>query len=223
MHRFLCEPNTKIVRFTNTFKSSVIPGQERELSNTPLPRTNKLTTQIQDKNSNPQEFAARGENSSDLNGAKKFTKCRSFVDLMNEGGERNRVTPTYTSSVFPIQSFTPTIKDIRSNSNIIHREGNEASHENREAKWAVSKDDVILEKAGKDKNKVEFYKKYMGINDTPFQRLFKELHGGKGQAPVITNVKKQTDTIGLNYQTTNRQGVYEDLDAKGRRAKEFDS
>lgn len=142
---------------------------------------------------------------------------------MNEGVERNRVTPTYTSSVFPLQASTPIIKNIKSNSNLINKEPNESSHEVKEDKWAVSKEDIIPEKAASNKNKVEFYKKYMGINDTPFQRLFKELHGSKAQAPVITNVKKQLDTIGLANQTINRRGVYEDLDAKGRRAKEFDS
>jgi hypothetical protein len=43
--RFLYESQKRPMRFTNTFKSSVIPGQERDMSNTPGDRTVKVYQQ----------------------------------------------------------------------------------------------------------------------------------------------------------------------------------
>jgi hypothetical protein len=96
-----------------------------------------------------------------------------------------------------------------------------------ESKWAVDSSSVIHERANNDKKKMaNMYKMYMGLNDTPFQRHFKELYGNHQAPNTITNVKKQRDnlgqTIGFNQHATNRP-TYSDLDAKGRRAKELDS
>ena len=134
-----------------------------------------------------------------------------------------RINPTYTSSVFPLQSWTPMIKNSKANGGEIKRKS--STHENNEDKWAVNKEDVIPEKSTKDKQKIDMYKMYMGIKDTPFQRLFKELHGNKGETPTISNVRKQGELPTNIYfnSYSNKHGVYEDLDAKGRRAKEFDS
>ena len=44
---FLFDGDSRPVRFTNTFKSSVIPGQERDISNTPILKDVKMYVQDQ--------------------------------------------------------------------------------------------------------------------------------------------------------------------------------
>ena len=65
----------------------------------------------------------------------------------------------------------------------------------------------------------------MGLNDTPFQRYFKEHYGDKYQAPTANNAKKQHavgQTIGFN-QYSNKTDNNKTSDAIDRRAKELDS
>lgn len=143
-----------------------------------------------------------------------LNKSKSLIDMLSHGGDGIRRTPTYSSSVLPLgQPATEAASSKPA--------GNKQAQEN---KWTVSKEDVIPEKPQKD-SKSKMYKMYMGIKETPFQRFFKELYGSKVAPPEVSNVKKQ-EVISTNqhFNThTNKKGVYGDLDAKGRRAKELDS
>jgi hypothetical protein len=139
------------------------------------------------------------------------TKSRSFVDILNNGDSNTRVTPTFTSHVMPVDIPTHPVQN--------GAPGN---------KWQVDKSEVIHEKqkTRDSKKQADMYKMYMGLNDTPFQRYFKEHYGTQATPSTVTNVKKQRDnlgqTIGFHQHSakTNNASV---LDAKGRRAKEMDS
>lgn len=206
----------------------MIPGQERDLSNTPQDRGLKLYSQ--DRETLKKEIQAAAvqaanrdrprsavPNRPGVDGLKNMSK--SFVEMMHSGEGKIRVTPTYTSQVLPLTPSAPNL----------HRfiEPNPSQPVSTTEKWAINKADVIPERTNDDlKKKSEMYKMYMGLHDTPFQRYFREHYGDKHQTPSTTNVKKQRDNIGqtvnFNQYASNRD-TYADLDAKGRRAKEMDS
>lgn len=217
------------VRFTNTFKSSVIPGQERDLSSTPADRGVKLYSQDQEfwtrqaqEAAAPSAIKERPKSAMPVRNTDERTRGKSFLDLMNAGEGKTRVTPTFVSQVLPLTPSVPNLRKVNIDENNVANNG----HCNgTTTKWSV--DEVIPEKVNKEKQKTsDMYKMYLGLKDTPFQRYFKEHYGEKHQAPTASNVKKQKGNIGqtvsFNQYSTNKD-VYKDLDAKARRAKEFDS
>lgn len=227
-YRFLTDVQTTPVRFTNTFRSSVIPGQERDLSNTTTDRGVKLYSQDRQYYTNESQRAAvqvankeRAKSAVPVktqDNPETHAKSISFFELMNTGGSKLRNTNTFKSQVFPLTQSMPDLHKI---------DTGRTEKQSAIDKWAVDKDKVIPEKINKDFKKTsEMYKMYLGLNDTPFQRHFKELYGDKFKAQDVKNVKKQRENLGQTVsfnQYSNKKDLYKDLDANGRRAKEFDS
>ncbi|CAI2387551.1 unnamed protein product [Moneuplotes crassus] len=210
--KFLYEAQANKVRMTDTFKSSVIPEQQRDLSST-LVIGNQ---QPREKNGQaPAVKSARRERCKSAVFAQPSEgfdiKSKNFEEIMNEGHQRLRVNPTFTSSVMPMGI-----------SNLAHQNHAPSAGE----KWKLQKEDIIPEKINNvNRKKSDMHKMYFGLKDTPFQRYFKEHYGDKHKAPSRGNCKSQHNigqTVGFNAYS-NKKDVYKDLDAEGRRAKELDS
>lgn len=227
---FLYQSQDRALRFTNTFKSSVIPGQERNLSTTPLDR--KLKVYIQDqlnwtkektKEDRIESLRERAKSAAPIKVGSTSTpqKSRSFVDLMNAGDQKQRAIPTYISSVLPLEGNSinpqPIIKSKR------------ASVEPSD-KWKVDKQDIIPEKVEvpKTSKNNDLWKNYMGIKDTPLQRYLKEHHAGSKQEiqSTASNAKRQKGNVASNVdfnQHASNKDVYTNMNATNRKANEFDS
>jgi hypothetical protein len=205
---FLYQSQDRPLRFTNTFKSSVIPGQEREVSTTPLDRKLKLYSHDQanwQKDADNQQRIDEGKNRSKSSMVSKIEssvtphKSKSFVDLMSIGEQKSRKIPTFISSVLPLESndMAPKVPKTARNQNL-----------KPEDKWKVDKSEVIAE------------------NNTPFQRYLKEHYSTQFKIPVATNARKQLNNINSLTsftQHSHKHNVYKDMSSKDRKVNEMDS
>ena len=202
----------------------MIPGQEREISNRENLSGLKLYEQDKDlyiKQRSavipPNRQRAKSAVPSRTSDGIEFRPVKkNFADQMFGGEGKVRKNPTFNSQVLPMN---PSAQNLHS--------GIVDQHHDTAHKWEVDQKDIIFEKKSNDlKKKSEMYKMYMGLNDTPFQRYFKEHYGDKYQPPKTSNVKKQKDnlgqTVGFN-QVLVKKDLYKNVDAEGRRAKELDS
>jgi hypothetical protein len=113
----LYETKPKAVRFTNTFRSSVIPGQERNLSNTPADRSVKLYSQDKQYFENESKRAAvqavdRERCKSAVptkvsDSSEQHLRSLSTFELMSKGRSRVRNNNTFKSQVMPLSQSTP--------------------------------------------------------------------------------------------------------------------
>lgn len=223
---FLFDGDSRPVRFTNTFKSSVIPGQERDISNTPILKDVKMYVQDQinwQKSKEQEEKISkakeRAKSAAPTKVESKSTpqKSKSFVDFLNTGEQKTRKIATYLSSVLPLDSNGLAEKVPMTARN----------NKDRENKWKMDKNEIIPEKNAKNKMNNELWRNYFGVKDTPLQRYLREHHGSAiSNNQNTNNAKKQTDIIPSNVgwnQHSQKKDVYKDKDAKDRRANEFDS
>ena len=222
---FLYESHDRPLRFTNTFKSSVIPGQERDVSTTPLDRKLKMFVNNQafwqrpsDKGKQLDGEIDRARSSTPIRAEPNFvSKSKSFVDLMNTGEQKMRKIPTFASSVLPLDSndmnpkvpLTSRKVDINQN------------------KWKMDNKTIIQEKPSKiGRRTKELWKNYMGIKETPFQRYLKEHHPNNYNTTNATNSRKQVDniptTVGFN-QHSHKKEMYKGMNSTTRKINEQDS
>lgn len=140
---------------------------------------------------------------------------------MNWGEERVRATPTYTSSVFERPTQTPKVKrikkakidgDFEHSSTKLSRYIDQAKEVTERS---CNQDGLIIDRPNKTTQEE--------CHDTPFQRLYKEVHG-PAAPKIFSSRNPQNLATNLNFNSySNKLGVYENWNAKQRRLIESDS
>lgn len=151
------------------------------------------------------------------------SKCRSFVDLMNLGDNRVRVTPTYTSSVFDRPAQTPKVKRIkRANVDTDFDHTLTKVPQNVDKTKEDTQSQLTNQKVELNVNK-ECKTSRIESHDSPFQKYYKEIYG-PNPPKIISSRKQEVIASNVNFNNySNKHGVYENLNAQQRRLMEFDS
>ena len=204
------------------FFQAPVPGQERDRSNASKERKVKMYEQDEILWKKTQDLEAEQDNMKRIRSMTPIKKSnmhlkgkwKSFVDIMNWGEGRIRVTPTFSSNVFNTPRYTQKVNkkinvkvdkaSSRSSTNLIHSQKKNAD-ESRNINTNEKKENNVCDQ------------------ETAYQRYYKEIHGSKTSSPKKPKIKDIIPSTLQFDQHFNKSGIYEHFNWNKRRDNEFNS